>query len=95
MNWEIPQNRIFLHDFRQTWLSPPACQAFTMSSKADLTQANLNVELARKALKEFWDKALDEDGNFDWVFGDPSSTLCTFEWAGYTIGSVFNLLAAV
>jgi hypothetical protein len=55
-----------------------------MSSKADLTQANLNVELARKALKEFWDKALDEDGNFDWVFGDPSSTLFAVRiWVGY------------
>lgn len=49
-----------------------------MTTKADVAQANMNVDEARAALTAFWEKALDESGNFEWVFGDPKATVCTF-----------------
>ena len=47
-----------------------------MSSKQDVTQSHLDLDEKRKALNAFWSRALDEDGNFDWIFGDPSDSAC-------------------
>ena len=48
-----------------------------MTTKADVTKSNQNVDQARVELTKFWDKTLDHAGNFEWTFGDPSATSCT------------------
>lgn len=52
-----------------------------MATKEDLELLKQHCEQSRQQLVAYWEKSLDQDGNFEHTFGNASLTPCTSSWS--------------